>query len=98
MYNNKVTFDWDPKKDLINQRKHGVSFTEAQYAFKDASRVITIDQKHSQEHETRYFCFGKCNDRILTVRFTYRDNQIRLFGAGYWREGKKLYEKTNHLS
>jgi hypothetical protein len=34
---------------------------------------------------------------ILTVRFTWRNQTIRIFGAGYWRKGKKLYEKENKL-
>jgi hypothetical protein len=25
-----------------------------------------------------------------------RENMIRIFGAGYWRKGKKIYEKENH--
>ncbi len=33
----------------------------------------------------------------MTVRFTIRDNKIRIFGAGYWREGKKKYEEKNKL-
>ena len=45
--------------------------------------------------EKRYFCFGEVDGAILTVRFTYRDNIIRIFGAGYWRKGKKTYEKNN---
>jgi hypothetical protein len=31
----------------------------------------------------------------LTVRFTYRQGVIRIFGAGYWRRGKQLYEREN---
>jgi hypothetical protein len=27
------------------------------------------------------------------VRFTYRKGIIRISGAGYWRKGKKIYEK-----
>jgi hypothetical protein len=34
-------------------------------------------------------------DGIITVRFTYRYGKIRIFGAGYWRKGKKEYEKKN---
>jgi len=29
----------------------------------------------------------------MTVRFTYRRNKIRIFGTGYWRKGKKIYER-----
>lgn len=43
------------------------------------------------------YCVGHGGDGILTVRFTYRNNVIRIFGAGYWRKGKKLYEEQNHL-
>jgi hypothetical protein len=35
--------DWDPEKDLANQAKHGISFSEAQYAFADSNRVIAED-------------------------------------------------------
>lgn len=30
----------------------------------------------------------------MTVRFTYRNNKIRIIGAGYWRQGKKVYEEN----
>ena len=33
-------FDWDSEKDAENQRKHGVSFNRAQYAFADPQRAI----------------------------------------------------------
>ncbi len=90
------SFEWDEAKNLENQEKHGVSFEEAQYAFLDQSRVIAEDLEHSQS-ENRYYCFGKNIDGtgILTVRFTFRTSRIRIIGAGYWRKGKQLYEKSN---
>jgi uncharacterized protein len=30
----------------------------------------------------------------MTVRFVYKDQIIRIFGAGYWRKGRKIYEKA----
>jgi uncharacterized DUF497 family protein len=89
----KESFEWDPKKNAENKRKHGVSFFEAQYAFADPQRVIARDITHSTKLEDRYFCFGKVSDGVLTVRFTYRNNTIRIFGAGYWRKGKGIYER-----
>jgi len=56
-------------------------------------KTIFIDKKHSTKKETRYFCLGKVDNNILTVRFTIRKKSIRIFGAGYWRKGRKLYEK-----
>jgi len=47
--------------------------------------------------ETRYYCFGVVEGGVLTVRFTFRDDVIRIFGAGYWRRGKVLYERENHI-
>jgi uncharacterized DUF497 family protein len=87
-------FEWDADKDKLNQQKHGVSFEEAKAAFVDHKRVITRDISHSGVEE-RYFCFGRVNDRIMTVRFTYRAEKIRIFGAAYWREGVKKYEEKN---
>ncbi|MDH3342498.1 MAG: BrnT family toxin [Gammaproteobacteria bacterium] len=94
----ETDFEWDEAKDLENQRKHGVTFDEAQYAFLDKSRVIAEDPNHSQ-HEKRYYCFGlnEEGNGILTVRFTYRSGCIRIIGAGYWRKGKKIYEQSNSI-
>jgi uncharacterized DUF497 family protein len=90
----KTKFEWNENKNSINKDKHNVSFEKAQHAFEDSKRIIAEDLDHSTK-EKRYFCFGKVDDGILTVRFTYRDNVIRIFGAGYWRKGKKTYEKNN---
>ena len=93
----KESFEWDPKKNAENERKHGVSFFEAQYAFSDPLRVIARDVTHSTKHEDRYFCFGKVSDDVLTVRFTYRNHSIRIFGAGYWRKGKRIYDRETKI-
>ena len=92
----KARFDWDPTKDQENQRKHGVAFAVAQVAFADTRRVIAEDRSHSSS-EQRYFCFGWVGGGVLTVRFTYRNDVIRVFGAGYWRKGKRIYERENQV-
>ena len=92
----RTTFEWDPDKDRFNREKPGVSFSLAQLAFFDPQRVILEDTAHS-DHEGRYYCLGKVAEGILTVRFTYRDGVICIFGAGYWRKGKKHYEQENHI-
>ena len=40
---------------------------------------------------------GNVGDGILTVRFTYRNQVIRIFGAGYWRKGRSIYEEQNQI-
>ncbi len=92
----KTKFEWDSEKDALNQEKHGVSFTIAQYAFADSQRVIAEDDAHSLI-EKRFYCFGEVHGGILTVRFTYRASVIRIIGAGYWRKGKTIYERQNKI-
>jgi len=77
----KTRFEWDEDKDR---------------AFLDPNRVIAEDIIHSQEEE-RFYCIGRVDDRIVTVRFTFRENVIRIFGSGYWRKGKKIYEEKNKI-
>ena len=93
-----MEFEWDPGKDATNRRKHGVPFSEAQCAFLDSKRIIAADVKHSTDKEARYFCFGQVGTKVMTVRFTIRSGYIRIFGAGYWREGRRRYEKENRIS
>ncbi len=88
------SFEWDAAKERYNRAKHGVSFMQAQYAFFDPRRVIAEDMDHSGT-EQRFFCFGEVDGGVMTVRFTCRGGGIRIFGAGYWRKGKKIYEQQN---
>ena len=88
------SFEWDDAKDRANRLKHGVSFVQAQAAFFDPRRVIAEDLDHSGA-EPRYCCFGAVAGGVMTVRFTWRGDRIRIFGAGYWRKGKRIYEQQN---
>lgn len=90
----EATFEWDSRKNDLNVKKHGVSFFEAQRAFLDPNRVIAQDIEHSTKAEERYYCFAAVDGAIMTVRFTYRDQTIRIIGAGYWRKGRKIYEEA----
>lgn len=92
----KARFDWDPVKDRANRLKHGVDFATAQPAFADASRVIAEDVEHGSS-ERRYFRFGQVGSGVLTVRFTHRAGVIRIFGAGWWRKGKQIYDRENQV-
>jgi len=89
---NKSHFEWDEIKNQQNKKKHGISCEITQYAFSDPKRIILEDLTH-REKEKRYYCIGKIEEGIVTVRFTYRKNVIRIFGAGYWRKGKNIYEE-----
>ena len=87
-----MTFEWDENKNWENVEKHNISFETAQEAFYDKDRIIMKDIKHSKK-EDRFFCIGNDENGIVTVRFTMRNGNIRIFGAGYWREGRDIYEQ-----
>ncbi len=89
-------FIWHHDKELNNIAKHGVDFFKASKVFSDNKRLILNDDKNSRD-EDRFFCIRKVGQQILTVRFTVRGNQIRIIGAGFWRNGKKLYEEKNKI-
>jgi len=91
-----LRFEWDTEKEKTNVMRHGVDFTEATAVFYDPKPLISADEGHSAE-ETRLFCIGRTARGILMVRFTYRGETIRIIGAGYWRKGRKTYEKENPI-
>ena len=88
------SFEWDEARSRLNEEKHGVASEMAQLAFLDEHRIIAEDLGHRTQ-EQRFYCFGKVDEGILTVRFTWREGRIRIFGAGYWRKGKRIYEREN---
>ena len=45
----------------------------------------------------RYWTARDCFAPAMTVRFTYRASTIRIIGAGYWRKGKRVYERENQI-
>jgi len=89
-------FEWSEDKNLANQKNHGISFEVAQHAFDDPKRVIIRDLKH-EKGEKRFFCLGQVDGGVLTVRFSFRRKRIRIYGAGYWRLGRKRYEQENKI-
>ena len=78
-----IEFTWDPIKDILNQRKHGVSFEEAQTVFFDERALLYEDVEHS-ETEERYILLGfSLAANVLVVVHCYRgdDTIIRIISA-----------------
>ncbi len=75
--------EWDEKKNIANQKKHGVSFEEARTVFLDEEGILIPDPDHS-ETEERFVIIGRSIQfRILVVCHCYRENDevIRLISA-----------------
>ncbi len=78
-----IRFVWDPEKNIVNKRKHGVSFEEAQTVFYDEYAQLIPDPDHSDE-EDRFIILGRSTRlRILVVCHCYRedDEVIRIISA-----------------
>jgi uncharacterized DUF497 family protein len=76
-------FEWDPRKDASNQRKHGISFEEARTAFADEQALLLDDPDHSA-HEDRFILLGLSMAlRLLVVVHCYREtaDTIRIISA-----------------
>jgi uncharacterized DUF497 family protein len=76
-----MRFQWDPKKNMANLKKHGVRFEEAMDIFLDASRVTKYDVMHSQ-YEDRWNVVGCARVRTLFVTVVeITDDIIRIISA-----------------
>ena len=49
----KIDFIWDERKNRQNQRKHGVSFEEAQSVFFDDKAQEFFDQRRLDERQSK---------------------------------------------
>lgn len=60
-------FERDPAKAGVNQKKHGVSFEEAQTVFSDERARLIDDPDHSDD-EDRFILLGLSSSlRVLVV-------------------------------
>jgi len=78
-----VAFEWDRRKALSNQRKHGLSFEEAITVFDDPLAYIFDDEEHSTDEEQREIVLGhSARNRLLLVSFQEREpNVVRVISA-----------------
>jgi hypothetical protein len=78
-----IRFEWDPAKAASNQKKHGISFEEAQSVFYDEYAVQFFDD-NSSEVEDRFLMLGLSSEaQLLLVCHCERHsgNVIRIISA-----------------
>ena len=83
VFMNSVSFSWDDLKNIANQKKHRVSFEEAQSIFFDEHAIEYYDPDHS-ESEDRFLMLGLSYQvRVLVVSYTLRKDgtEIRIISA-----------------
>jgi uncharacterized DUF497 family protein len=80
-----MKFEWDPRKEKINIKKHKVSFEEAAYVFSDKHALSLFDSEHSEDEE-RWVLLGKSlKAMMLVVVHTFREKDgtevVRIISA-----------------
>jgi uncharacterized DUF497 family protein len=89
-----LIFEWDNKKDRANQKKHGVSFSEAMTIFGDRTELMISDPEHSDDEERLISVGLSSKKRLLLVVYTEQGDRIRLISARrVTRREKTQYEK-----
>jgi uncharacterized protein len=94
-----LRFEWDPKKASSNEKKHAVTFTEAQTVFNDGDALVIPDPDHS-EVEARFIILGRSSqDRSLVVVHCFRAEGavIRIISArrAGTKEQKPYWERKS---
>jgi len=76
-------FEWDKRKSRSNDKKHGISFDDAQTVFFDEQALLIEDPDHSVG-EDRFLMLGISSSlELLVVGHCYRDDGdvIRIISA-----------------
>ena len=79
-YNNQVTSDFDPKKDAVNLKKHGVSLSEGDGVLNDPLAITVEDA--AAEGEQRFVTIGmNVFGSLMVVVHTPRGDRVRIISA-----------------
>lgn len=77
-----MDFEWDPAKDRSNQRRHGLSFAEAQRLFESGADPLEIFDAEHSDLEDRFIAIGPIDRRIAVVVYTEpEEGLVRIIGA-----------------
>lgn len=76
--------EWDPAKNLANQRKHDVSFEEAAELFTSGRDYIEIFDAPHSELEDRFIAIGLVRRGVVLVVWTERDEDVIRIISARW--------------
>ncbi|MGA2416339.1 MAG: BrnT family toxin [Candidatus Sulfotelmatobacter sp.] len=89
-----MEFEWDPRKDAANRRKHKLEFREAATVFGDPLAIPDVE--HSAL-EQRFLTIGtSVSDRLLVVAHTERGEAIRIIRARPVAPREKRFQEDEY--
>ena len=93
-----MRFEWDSKKNHVNQDKHGISFETASLIFLDEARVIRPDTRFEYA-EARWITLGSISNRIHVVVYCERGAHVmRIISARKANKRERTYYELHKIS
>jgi len=88
-------FTWDPNKNAINARRHGIALEDAKRVFEG----LTVEREDDRFDygETRVYAIGLVNGLEITVIYTDRDDDERHLIAAWRAEPHERRYFWQHL-
>jgi uncharacterized DUF497 family protein len=65
-----MKFEWNEPKNILNKKKHGVSFEIASFVFQDPFQLSVPDDRYSEE---RWQSIGLVQGTVIYVAHTVKD-------------------------
>ena len=89
-----MRFEWDPKKNEANRRKHGFDLADAAPMFDGL--VLALPDTRQDYGEDRWIGIGITNGRVAVVAFAERgEDRIRIISLRKAnRHERKLFEEA----
>ena len=85
-----MPFEFDENKSILNRKKHGINFIEAQNLWNDPERVIIPAREMD---EIRNMIIGRIERTVWSAIYTIRKENIRIISVRKARENEKeIYE------
>ena len=84
-----MEFGWDPAKNGINFRKHGLDFEDAELVL--AGRCFTFEDRRLEYGEERLITLGALEGRTVVVTHVQRGDSIRIISM---RKANRREQKT----
>jgi uncharacterized DUF497 family protein len=91
-----MQFEWDPAKDAVNQKKHGINFQEAATLFGDRLAITISDPDHLED-EQRFLTTGTSErGRVMIIAHPDREDRIRIISARpVTARERRIYEERD---
>ena len=93
-YTSAVKVSWDEAKNIANQKKHGISFREAQALLRSSDHLEIFDEEHA-EIEERFIAIGLIGRGLIVVVWARSDEDtVRIISARFATKREEGFYKS----